>query len=1119
MKMKRLLAFVLAGTLSLSNITWAAADVTKTEAKAEETEETITASSSNATVETVNTDEQLNDNAGQAEGEEWVTWVEDEQTTQTIYCGQMFTAKVNNQSEKPLPSIIQVTSPGEDGAIGSKTEIKGDFIEPGELYIKIPGGVFKKSGNYELCFVSEDGDAYSASFTVTVKKIPSMTVEFSEKIFNETYYSADLPQIDRIELWDINITEAERVEADEIKASLDYLTNVKAVCEKKDGVYVITKMTSDQCDDITVVDTEDGYARPDVREATVESIKFLKESVNVYSNSSYKLEVAVTPDGAGEEAAILWKSSDTTIASVSSSGIVYGHKEGTATITASLEDKEAVCTVVVKKAVESISLDVTKLDMNPGKTYQFKPIILPADIAADAVNDIEWTSSNEKVATVDEKGVVTAHETGYANISARLGGKYSASSCQIHVKAPYNLKASVLADGTEKVLNLSDKDLFFKEDDGVKSVKLKELPEETKKYFDVAPVVSGTTIRFKLKASGEAFQVEIPMSIDSENYPEYNNDCVLTVSSLPVVKVTERTEDEIRGFFNAHPFSTAGTDSWEITPNPSREIAGKLKEESVTNALNALNFVRYIAGIPSDVTNSEEYEEAAQAGTTLLQRINKGLDHRPAKPAGVSDEFYNLGYKGTRHSNLGAGYANLAQGVIGGWMEDGDESNIADIGHRRWCLNPPMGATGFGHSGTYTAMYSLDDSNIEQTPDYAYVPWPGQTMPVSYFYGPWSIALDHDIYDYRKTDDIKITMTNEGTGQQYVMDKSTTDMSGRYFHVSTGSYGSGWDIVFKPGVSFKSGDRVSVNITGLKDRYGNGLSIDYSVKFFSMKVNALESIRLNTTSTSLTVDSTYQLRASMVPSDATNASLDDVKWSSSDEAIADVDDEGLVTAVAVGTARITAELNGKTATCTITVRRTGSSGSSGGGSGSSSGGGGSSSGGGGGGGSSSGKGSSGSGGPAGGNTSQPGAGQSGPLPDYVVTGNWTQANGTWQFTDASGQPYRSKWAAVSNPYANIAAGQANFDWFFFDAAGNMMTGWYLDVDGSYYYLNPASDGTRGKMMTGWVWIPDASGVNRCYYLNPNSDGTRGKMLNNTVVEGYTLNAEGQWVVNGVVQTK
>ena len=168
------------------------------------------------------------------------------------------------------------------------------------------------------------------------------------------------------------------------------------------------------------------------------------------------------------------------------------------------------------------------------------------------------------------------------------------------------------------------------------------------------------------------------------------------------------------------------------------------------------------------------------------------------------------------------------------------------------------------------------------------------------------------------------------------------------------------------------------------------------------------------------------------------------------------------------------------------------------------------------------------------------------LPAYVVSGTWSQnGEGQWRFTDGSGTIYKGRWAAVENPYANTALGQSGYDWFRFDADGNMvtgwfqdsdgnwyylnpnsdgtrgrmLTGWFQDVDGSWYYLNPNSDGTRGRMMTGWNWIKDGDGVTRCYYLNPNADGTRGKMAVNTTVENYTLDAEGHWIVDGVIQTR
>lgn len=83
----------------------------------------------------------------------------------------------------------------------------------------------------------------------------------------------------------------------------------------------------------------------------------------------------------------------------------------------------------------------------------------------------------------------------------------------------------------------------------------------------------------------------------------------------------------------------------------------------------------------------------------------------------------------------------------------------------------------------------------------------------------------------------------------------------------------------------------------------------------------------------------------------------------------------------------------------------------------------------------------------------------------------------------------------------------------------MLIGWFQDSEGNAYYLNPVSDGTKGKMLTGWDWIADEFGVQRCYYFNHISDGYRGKMMHSVVIEGSMVNEDGCWVENGVVQTK
>ena len=142
------------------------------------------------------------------------------------------------------------------------------------------------------------------------------------------------------------------------------------------------------------------------------------------------------------------------------------------------------------------------------------------------------------------------------------------------------------------------------------------------------------------------------------------------------------------------------------------------------------------------------------------------------------------------------------------------------------------------------------------------------------------------------------------------------------------------------------------------------------------------------------------------------------------------------------------------------------------------------------------------------------------IPSYVVSGNWKQnVDGSWQF-EAGGRIYRSEWAAIYNPYADRAKGQSAFDWFRFNADGRMVTGWYADTDGNMYYLWPVSDGTQGRMLTGWNWLPGAEGVMHGYYFQEESDGMRGRLYRKThTPDGNFVNADGAWVLDGVVQTR
>ena len=98
----------------------------------------------------------------------------------------------------------------------------------------------------------------------------------------------------------------------------------------------------------------------------------------------------------------------------------------------------------------------------------------------------------------------------------------------------------------------------------------------------------------------------------------------------------------------------------------------------------------------------------------------------------------------------------------------------------------------------------------------------------------------------------------------------------------------------------------------------NGISSTCTITVNSILTN---SITLNETEAELIVGESFQLSATIAPDNATNKS---VTWSSTNEAVAVVDENGLMTAVGSGTCQVRATANdgsGKTASCLVTVEK------------------------------------------------------------------------------------------------------------------------------------------------------------------------------------------------------
>ena len=130
-------------------------------------------------------------------------------------------------------------------------------------------------------------------------------------------------------------------------------------------------------------------------------------------------------------------SSDEEVATVDKDGKVKVLKAGECDITTTLlQDGEKVTekTTHVKAfyEVESITLDSNEGKLTVGNSHTIKATVAPEEVAAETT--IEWSSSNEKVATVDSNGKVTAISSGNATITATAGEE--SANYEVTVKQP-----------------------------------------------------------------------------------------------------------------------------------------------------------------------------------------------------------------------------------------------------------------------------------------------------------------------------------------------------------------------------------------------------------------------------------------------------------------------------------------------------------------------------------------------------------------------------------------------------------------------------------------------------------------------------------------------------------
>lgn len=278
------------------------------------------------------------------------------------------------------------------------------------------------------------------------------------------------------------------------------------------------------------------------------------------------------------------------------------------------------------------------------------------------------------------------------------------------------------------------------------------------------------------------------------------------------------------------------------SPSVEAMEQGSLTEEFLQDGLNAVNYVRAIAGL-SPVALSDEKNDLAQAGALLLAAGE--FSHTPSQPAGMPDDLYQKGYRATSASNIGRGYRDLWEFTL----SCADDAGESTLGHRRWLLNPALHTIGMGYVEGNATTIVVDGLVSIDGPDL--VAWPSEgVFPAELVDGNtvWSCTPDPGRYNVSGSS-LTVTVTDNHGGRCVLgenasaygrlapravgvwlppMDQDTSQVT-----VETGGYGGGPAILFTPSqVSLEPWTVLTVEIAGLRLHTGGTETVTYTVKLF-----------------------------------------------------------------------------------------------------------------------------------------------------------------------------------------------------------------------------------------------------------------------------------------------
>ena len=646
-------------------------------------------------------------------------------------------------------------------------------------------------------------------------------------------------------------------------------------------------------------------------------------------NKSETLELTATvePTDTSDSKTLTWDSSNKTAATVDSNGVVTAKAGGETTITAtSVNGVVGSYTIKVVVPITEFTTTDVEFTLNKGENKKINTTITPEDTTEDKT--ITWTTSDETVATVSSDGTVSAISGGNATITGTLkNGKKVESRVKVVVpiqKVELDKSNLEMTPGQKQTIKeiITPEDTtenksvtWTSSDDTIATVKNGEVTA-------VAPGNATITATVGTRSVNANVRVLIPIDNVAISESEVTLNRNATKKLNVIITPENAEEDKTVTWTSSDPSSVSVSDDGTIkglkgTQSPVT-ITGTLK-----NGKKVESKVTVIVAIESIELNKNSTTINKGANETLTVTINpEDTSEDTTVTWTSSDDTIATVDSNGKVIAIAAGTATITA-KVGTFEKNCAVSVVVPIDSvtvldADFTLNR-------GDNKTVTATVNPSDTTEDKT-----VTWTSSNAAVAKVDSNGkvtAIAAGTATITAKvgtKTDTVKVTVIvpitefiTTDTTFEIIKNSSKTINTTINPSDTTEDKTITWTSADKAIATVDETGKVTgvaagtVKITGTLK---NGKKVESTV---TVKIIPVESIEIIQDKLDMKRKDTKVLNVEYKPENATEAT--DIVWSSSDEEVAIVDENGKVTALKEGTATITAKMGNLTDTIDVTV--------------------------------------------------------------------------------------------------------------------------------------------------------------------------------------------------------